>query len=346
MIAIIIAGGSGSRLWPLSKPEYPKHLLKINGDDKSLMQHTYERAKRVAETVYVVSETSHIHHVKEQLPELAEDAFIVEPGRRGTASCIVMALAVVAQKHDADEPIIFMHADHYIRDIAGFEYSFEIATQTAKADKRIVLVGVEPDHPAIGFGYIKKGELHQAKGQLAFQVEAFQEKPNYNTAQKYWRSGQYLWNCGYFVATAQTFVDSMEKYAPKLHEKYETLTKTTPENCKETYLAFSNEAIDYALIEKVDDLLVVPASFDWMDLGSFTDMHKAVGGDREGNHKHGNVELEEVENSFIHNHEDKHLVVIGLDNVVVVNTPHGIVVMRKDLSQKIGDVSKRLKKDK
>lgn len=345
MIAIIIAGGSGSRLWPLSKPEYPKHLLKVNNDDKSLIQHTYERAKRVADTVYVVSEISHIQHVKEQLSELSDDAFIVEPGRRGTASCIVAALASISEKHDTDEPIIFMHADHYIRDVAGFEYSFAIATATAQSDNRIVLVGVEPDHPAIGFGYIKKGDLHNTKGQLAFQVEAFQEKPNYNTAKKYWQSGQYLWNCGYFVATSKTFIASMQKYAPELHQKYKTLTKVDPNKYKETYLSFSNEAIDYALIEKVDNLLVVPASFDWMDLGSFTDMHKAVGGDREGNHTHGNVELDEVENSFIQNHEDKHLVVIGLDNIVVVNTPHGMVVMRKDLSQRIGDISKRLKKD-
>lgn len=345
MIAIIIAGGSGSRLWPLSKPEYPKHLLKINGDDKSLMQHTYERATRVADTVYVVSEVSHIEHVKEQLPALADDAFIVEPGRRGTASCIVAALAAIAKKHDADEPIIFMHADHYIRDVAGFQYSFEIATKAAQANKQIVLVGVEPDHPATGFGYIKKGGLHNAHGQLTFQVEAFQEKPNYNTAKKYWQSGQYLWNCGYFVASAETFLASMKQFAPGLHEKYQALIKTSPEDYKRTYLAFNNEAIDYALIEKVEDLLVVPASFDWMDLGSFTDMHKAIGGDRDGNHMHGNVELEEVENSFVHNHEDKHLVVIGLDNVVVVNTPHGMVVMRKDLSQKIGDISKRLKQD-
>ncbi len=309
------------------------------------MQHTYERAKRVAETVYVVSETSHIEHVKEQLPELSDGAFIVEPGRRGTASCIVAALAAIAKKHDSDEPIIFMHADHYIRDIAGFEYSFEIATKAAQANKQIVLVGVEPDYPATGFGYIKKGALRHANGQLAFQVEAFQEKPNYNTAKKYWSSGQYLWNCGYFVASAKTFLSSMQKHAPELYQKYNALTQAKPEDYKRTYLGFSNEAIDYALIEKVDDLLVVPASFDWMDLGSFVDMHKAIGGDREGNHMHGNVELEEVENSFIHNHEDKHLVVIGLDNVVVVNTPHGIAVMRKDLSQKIGDISKRLKKD-
>lgn len=342
MIAIIIAGGSGSRLWPLSKPEYPKHLLKINGDDLSLLQHTYERAKRVASSIYIVSEVSHIEHVKEQLPELSNDAFIVEPGRRGTANCIVAALAAVVDNHPSDEPIAFMHADHYIRDIAGFEYSFEIAASAAASSKQIVLVGVEPDHPATGFGYIKKGALKRKDGNLIFKVDAFKEKPDYETAQQYWRSGKYLWNCGYFVATVDTFLQAMEERAPGLRENYDKLCKVTNEEYEETYLGFESDAIDYALIEKVEDLLVIPASFDWMDLGSFTDMHKAIGGDKDGNHTHGKVELDEVENSFIHNAEDKPLAVIGLDNVVVVNTPHGVVVIRKDLSQRIGDVSKRL----
>jgi mannose-1-phosphate guanylyltransferase len=341
MIAIIIAGGSGSRLWPLSKPDYPKHLLKVNGDDLSLLQHTYERAKRVASSVYIVSEISHIEHVKDQLPELSEEAFIVEPGRRGTANCIVAALAAITGSHPPDEPVAFMHADHYIRDIAGFEYSFEIAANATVSNKQIVLVGVEPDHPATGFGYIKKGALQREGGKLVFGVDAFQEKPDYETAQKYWRSGEYLWNCGYFVATIDVFLRSMHTYAPTLRENYEVLCRADENTYEKTYLSFESNAIDYALIEKVEDLLVIPASFDWMDLGSFTDMHKAVGGDQNGNHTHGSVELDEVENSFIHNNEDKPLAVIGLDNVVVVNTPHGIVVIRKDLSQRIGDISKR-----
>jgi len=341
MIAIIIAGGSGSRLWPLSKPDYPKHLLKVNGDDLSLLQHTYARAKRVAESVYVVSEISHIEHVKQQLSELSEDAFIVEPGRRGTANCIVAALAAIKSKHLTDEPIAFMHADHYIRDIAGFEYSFKIASEAAQANRQIILVGVEPDYAATGFGYIKKGKLQHAEGQLSFQVDAFKEKPDYNTAKQYWQSGEYLWNCGYFVATIESFLESMRQHAPGLRENYEALLEASEDTYEAVYLGFESEAIDYALIEKVDNLLVVPASFDWMDLGSFTDMHKAVGSDERGNYTYGTVELDEVENSFIHNHEDKPLAVIGLDNVVVVNTPHGIAVIRKDLSQKIGDISKR-----
>lgn len=341
MIAVIVAGGSGSRLWPLSKPDYPKHLLKINGDNLSLLQHTYNRAKLVADKIYVVSEVSHIAHVKEQLSELPDDAFIIEPGRRGTANCIVAALAAIDDDRLDHEPIAFMHADHYIRDLAGFEYSFRVAYNAAGEQPRIVLVGVEPDYPATGFGYIKKGKLTGEDGNLIFTVDSFKEKPSHKLAREYWLSGKYLWNCGYFVATLDTFVSSMKQHAPELYQNYQKLCEASDADYVDTYLSFESEAIDYALIEKVDNLLVVPASFDWMDLGSFDDMHKAIGGDEEGNHVHGNVELEKVQNSFVQNYEDKPLAVVGLDNVVVVNTPHGIAVIRKDLSQKIGDVSKR-----
>ena len=343
MIVVIIAGGSGTRLWPLSTPGYPKHLLKINGDSRSLLQHTFDRARRLTslEKIYVVSEASHIEYVRQQLKELPPDAFIVEPGRRGTANCIIAALEHISKRHDQKEPIASIHADHYIRDLAGFEYSFKVATETAAAEKRLVLIGAEPDYPATGFGYIEKaGELREDS--FVFNVASFREKPEFETARRYLDSGKYLWNCGYFVGSLNTFKDKMRQYAPGLLVNYEKLMAATPENYQEVYLSFENEAIDYALIEKVEDLLVVPASFDWMDLGSFADMHKALGGDEQGNAVHGPAELEEVENSYVHNEENKPLAIIGLDNVVVVNTPHGILVARKDLSQRVGEISKRL----
>ncbi|HET9174009.1 MAG TPA: mannose-1-phosphate guanylyltransferase [Candidatus Saccharimonadales bacterium] len=342
MIVVIIAGGSGTRLWPLSTPGYPKHLLKVNGDNKSLLQNTYDRAKKLTNKIYVVSEAGHIHHVKEQLPELSEDHFIVEPARRGTASCIIAALVEVAKSNDADEPIAFLAADHYIRDTGGFVHSFNVAAETSKQFARIVLVGVEPDYPATGFGYIQKDGILDEK-QFIFNVHSFKEKPDYKTATKYVSSGNYLWNCGYFVGSVATFQDAMKTFAPDMCANYQKLEDAKAENYTNTYLSFESISIDYALIEKVENLLVVPASFDWMDLGSFADIAKAVGGDEQGNHIFGNnVELEEVENSFVENHEDKPVAVIGLDNCVVINTPAGILVARKDMSQKVGDVSKRL----
>ena len=340
MIVVIIAGGSGTRLWPLSTPDYPKHLLKVGGDELSLLQNTYKRAKRLTDRIYVVSEAGHIDHVRGQLPELSDEAFIVEPARRGTANCIVASLVHVSKQADADEPIAILSADHYIRDIDGFVHSFKTASETSKQTGRIVLVGVEPDYPATGFGYIEKGDLFDEKT-FVFNVNSFKEKPDYNTAINYLASGHYLWNCGYFVGSINTFKSAMEQHSSELFGNFHRLNETNSDNYKDTYLSFESNSIDYALIEKVPDLLVVPASFDWMDLGSFGDLHKAVDSDDKGNHIHGKVESEDLTNSFVQNHEDKPVAVIGLDNVVVINTPSGILVARKDLAQKVGDISKR-----
>jgi mannose-1-phosphate guanylyltransferase len=342
MIVVIIAGGSGTRLWPLSTPAYPKHLLKINGDDRSLLQHTYDRAKQLTNDIYVVSEAGHIQHVKEQLPDLSDDAFVVEPARRGTASCIVAALAHISSRHDSNEPIASVHADHYIRDVKGFAHSFKVATKISSEENRIVLVGVEPDYPATGFGYIQKGTIAN-EARLVYNVNSFTEKPDYRAAKRYVQSGNYLWNCGYFVGSVSTFIDKMKEFAPELYTDFQRLAEATPEAHESVYMSFENQAIDYALIEKVKDLLVVPAAFDWLDLGSFADLAKAVGADEAGNALNGkNIEIEMVHNSFIHNGEDKPIALIGLDNIVVINTPDGILITRKDMSQKVGEVSKRI----
>jgi len=342
MISVIIAGGSGTRLWPLSTPDYPKHLLKVNGGERTLLQNTYDRVKSISSAVYVIPEKSHAHHVKQQLPELAEDAFIIEPARRGTANCVAAALAYLTDKVDPKEAIAFVAADHYIRDVAGFEHSFRIAAEASEQQGRIVLVGVEPDYPSTGLGYIHKGELFD-EAAFVFNVHSFTEKPEFNVARKFVKSGQYLWNCGYFVGSIETFKQTMEKYGPEMYAAYEKLLAAkSPAEYEKVYLTLKSDAIDYALNEKVDNLLVVPATFDWMDLGSFNDLHKAVVSNEQGNYTSGEgIELEGVENSFIQNKCERPVAVIGLDNVVVINTDNGVLVARKDLSQKVGDVSKR-----
>jgi mannose-1-phosphate guanylyltransferase len=342
MIVVIIAGGSGTRLWPLSTSDYPKHLLKINGDDLSLLQHTYERAKKLTDNVYVISEVSHISHVKDQLKELGEDKFIVEPGRRGTANCILAALSHIAKdSNGSDESITFMHADHYIRDTRGFVNIFKLASKLALEQKRLILVGVEPDYPATGFGYIEKGESLDNQT-FVYEVDSFKEKPDYKTAKQYIRSGRYLWNGGYFVATLSTFLKEIESHSKELFENYNNLLKSE-DNYNKVYLSLKSESIDYALIEKVPDLLVISAAFDWIDLGSYSDLAKTVGGDEKGNYISGeNIKISDVQNTYISNQEDKPVIVIGLDNVVVANTPNGLLVTRKDLSQKVGEISKDL----
>lgn len=341
MIVVIIAGGSGTRLWPLSTPSHPKHLLKINGDEFSLVQHTYNRAKQLTDSIYVATEAGHVDLIKEHLTDLPDEAFIVEPARRGTANCIIASLVKVGLNHPETEPVIFMHADHYIRDTAGFVNSFNVAVDTSEKQGRMVLIGIEPDYASTGYGYIQKGELLE-NSSFVYNVAGFKEKPDHETANEYLHSGNYLWNGGYFVGTTQVFTKTMQQHSPELYENYQKLKSASSNGIDEIYMGFENIAIDYALIEKVPDLLVVPASFDWMDLGSFSDLHKAVGGDEQGNHITGKVELDQVQNSFIANHEDKPVAIIGVDNIAVVNTPKGVLIVRKDLAQNVGDIGKRI----
>lgn len=340
MIIVIVAGGVGTRLWPLSTSGYPKHLLAVAGGTASLLQQTYERAKQVATTVYVLSEAGHIGHVKKQLPELPDDGFIVEPARRGTASCIVAALAELSGLHEGSEPVAFIPADHYIRDTRGFVHTFKQVEKLVSARPQLALVGLEPDAPATGFGYIEKGELVD-ENLFAFTVANFKEKPDHDTAVDYVTSGNYLWNSGYFVATLDTVVALMHSHSPYLSEAYDKLCQAG-DDYEATYLALENNAIEYALIEHIPDLLVLQASFDWMDLGSFSDLHKAVQSDEEGNFVDGSAHLSDVRNSYVRNHEDKPVAVIGLDNIAVINTPDGVLVVRKDLAQQVGQVSKRI----
>lgn len=339
MIVVIIAGGSGTRLWPLSTPDYPKHLLKVDGDKYTILQNTYNRAKKLTDKVYVVSEISHIEHVKGQLDDLSDDHFLIEPARRGTANCIIAALAKLADKEKDSEPVAFIHADHFVRDTNGFINSFKLASNAAIEKDRIVLVGVEPTYPATGFGYIQKDGLVNPES-LIYSVDSFKEKPDFETAQSYVRSGSYLWNCGYFVGSVKTFITKMKQFAPQLYDDYLKLSDAPKKDFNNIYLGLESEAIDYALIEKVDDLLVVPASFDWLDLGSFADLSSAVDNNEEGNYLKGNVYKTEVTNSYIENQEEKPLAVIGMDNCVVINTKNGILVTRKDLSQEVGDIAK------
>lgn len=344
MITVIIAGGSGTRLWPLSTPSYPKHLLSLTGDD-SILQMTYKRAKRLGESVYVVTEASHSDHVKAQLPELSDDAFIIEPGRRGTAHCIIMALDCIARRHDHNEPIAFISADHNIRDTAGFVRSFNVAGKISNENKEITLIGIEPTFPATGFGYIERNGVIDSDSAV-YSVESFKEKPDFDTAKHYVATGNYLWNCGYFVGSVDTFLNETRRSSPELQASYDTLsviTDPTSAEYNDAYLALDNQVIDIALIEKAQSLAVVSASFDWMDVGSFKDLHDAVEKDEQGNYaRGGNIHALDIENVYVRNEEDKPIAVIGLDNIVVVNTPDGILIARKDVSHRTGEVAKKL----
>jgi mannose-1-phosphate guanylyltransferase len=344
MITVIIAGGSGTRLWPLSTSNYPKHLLELI-DNKTLLQTTYERAVRLGDKVYVVTEASHAHHVREQLSELSDDAFLIEPGRRGTAHCIVFALDVISRSQDKDEPVAFIHSDHYIRDTDGFVRSLTTAGKVSQENNEVTLVGIEPTFPSTGLGYIERdGVINSDNG--AYRVQSFKEKPDFDTAVEYVNSGKYLWNCGYFIGSVNTFLYEINRSSPELKSSVMTLGAVPSYPSKaynEVYLSLDNQIIDYALSEKSNNLAVVAANFDWMDVGSFKDLHDAVNKDESGNYVRGeNIHAMDVSNVYIRNEESKPIAVIGLDNIIVVNTPDGILIARKDVSHRTSEVAKKL----
>lgn len=349
MIVVIIAGGSGTRLWPLSTPEYPKHLLNIAGE-KSLLQNTFERVKRLTSVgkIYVSTEASHSDHVIDQLPELSEQQIIIEPARRDTMPCILNAVQFVSTRHGDDVPIASVHADHHIRDVDGFVQGLKVAAETAKKHQRITLLGVDPTHPDVKYGYINKGEIFDHED-FVYEIKSFKEKPEYKVAKEYFESGEYLWNMGYFVAPYSVFKKEITANADKhWHEQLARLeaAKTSGER-DAIYLDFEKAPIDIALMEKVPNLLVMPGAFDWMDVGSFDDVHKVCSQDELGNALVGeNIHVLDSEQVYIRNSDaSKPVAVIGVDNVVVVNTKHGVLVMRADQSQKVKDVVTQLSKN-
>ena len=341
MIVALIAGGAGTRLWPLSTPDYPKHLLTVTGD-QSLLQMAYDRAKRMSDDIYIVTEASHAHHVKDQLSDLKDDAFIVEPARRNTTGCFLAALVRAKRDHPADEPIAIIWADHYIRDIDGFVESFRVAGDASKKYCRPVLVGVEPTYPTTGFGYIHKGPLLDGE-QLVHEVEGFKEKPHLELAQEFFRSGEYLWNCGYLVGTLEAFEKTMQADCPKLWDYYQKLLAAAEqgeEAYKQAYLDLESIQLEYTFNELARNILTIPGIFTWLDIGAFKDLDAVTESDEKGNSivaSQGKVAIIETENTYIRNDDKKPIAVVGVDNIVVVSTPAGILVARKDQSQKVNE---------
>lgn len=331
MIIVIIAGGQGTRLWPLSKSDHPKHLLSLV-DDKSLLQNTVNRVSGLSDNIYIVPESSHVDEVKKQLPHL-QDNIILEPARRGTAHCIIYALSELKKHHQPDEVVVFLHADHHIGDVASFQETVKATAQTAIDLGRIALIGVAPSYPATGFGYIKTGkEITTQNGLPVLAVEEFVEKPDEKTALRYFKSNQYLWNLGLFAGTIQVFEQEMQKFSSDLYKRYQLLG--SPDADKQ-YLDFPNEPIDTELIEKVDDLVVVPGHFDWADIGSFKDLYEILQDGESNVHKGQVYDIDSQDSLVIGG--GKPIITIGLKDMIVIDTDEGILVCPKDKCQLVKD---------
>lgn len=335
MIIVIIAGGQGTRLWPLSKPEHPKHLLSLINDD-SLLQNTINRVKSLTESIFIIPEESHADKVQQQLPEFA-NKLLIEPARRGTANCILYALAKLKNKFSSDEVVVFLHADHHIGDIRSFKKAVDSAVKASDNLNKITLIGVAPDYPATGFGYIKSGEeIDSQNGVPVLKVEEFVEKPDEKTARKYLKSHQYLWNVGLFAGSIKTFEREIQKNNTSMWERYNLLLKDQYDE----YLNFPIEPIDTALIEKIDDLAVVPGKFDWADIGSFKDLYEILRNGESNVHRGGVYDVDSKDSIVLA--DKKPIITIGLEKMIVIDTPEGILVCPLDKCQLIKEGVEKL----
>jgi mannose-1-phosphate guanylyltransferase/mannose-6-phosphate isomerase len=347
MIILINAGGSGTRLWPLSTQDLPKQFLSLV-DQESLLQSSFKRALLTTslDKIYVSISNKHIEITKEQLPELPDDQLIVEPSKRDTMPSILNAMQTISQKCSQTEAIISIHSDQYIEDSDNFIQDLKRGAELSENYARIVLMGMAPDKPGPKFGHIHKAKPFKNE-EDTFEVSGFKEKPDFKLAKKYQESGEYLWNAGYFIAPYKIFVEAIKFYADPIWLKsLEDLAQTkTKKQRDEVYLNLKKEAIETALTEKSQGLLVIPQKLKWMDVGSFDDIHRVNKKDKNQNVvKSNDAHLVNTRGSLVHSSiESRPIALIGLEDVIVIDTPEGLLVANIKESQEVKKITEILK---
>lgn len=343
MQPVILAGGSGSRLWPLSRQMYPKQLLNLLGT-RTMLQDTILRAVGLpgAGTPMIVVGKEQNFLVKDQCAELnlaAEPCIVLEPSPRNTAPAITSAALLSRDLCEGDAVLLVLPADHLIRKIPAFQAAVAQAVNLA-GDGYLVTFGIKPDHPETGYGYIKKGE--------GVEVRAFIEKPEPAAAEQFIREGHYYWNSGMFAFLISRFLEEMEKNAPDILRQADlAVAQSKSDNGflhlgTDAFCACRSESIDYALMEKSDRVAVVPTDPGWSDLGSWSALHQALNKPENGNVTHGDVILKGVSNSFIHS-EGRLVAAVGLENMLVVETHDAVLVAPLDRSQEVKNIVQDLK---
>ncbi len=342
MHGIILAGGSGSRLWPLSRELYPKQLLKLNSN-KSLLERTFERLMSIIDidNIIAVTNTKHFSDVKMQLREYSNDVRILaEPVAKNTAPAISIATKFLLDCGH-DDIILVVPSDHMIQDNDGFKKTIDEAQKLAKLGY-IVALGVKPYNAGTGFGYIKTKE----KLETGYKVETFKEKPDENTALEYFNSENCYWNAGIFVFKASVYMDTLKKYAPEIYDVTQNFNFKVKEDID--YMTFDKYpfiSVDYAIMEHADNLAMVEMQCDWDDLGSWDAVYRINKKDENNNVKLGNIIEKDCKNSMLYSSE-RLLVGVGLKDVIIVETSDAILACDKNNTQGVKEVFETLKETK
>ncbi len=355
LVPVILSGGAGTRLWPVSRSAYPKPFMRM-GDGESLLKKTLDRALRLADggqvlTVtgrdyYFLTRDEYAQHASADLDKLP---FLLEPGGRNTAPAVVLA-ALHARDHvGADAVLMILPADHLIRDLDAFVADAMRAAALAN-DGWLVTFGIRPTHPETGFGYIRMGDVIKmvAADSLGRQVGAFVEKPDMQTAESYVASGDYVWNSGMFCFRADALLDVAANVCPDVmaaaqacHDQ--ALNHESPiEFAREAFLAQPDISIDYAIMERAPKVAVVPALFDWSDIGSWKAMSDLDEADDDGNRVHGQAILVESENCYIQS-GTRMVAAVGVKDLVIVDTGDAVLVSHRERAQQVKLVVERLR---
>jgi mannose-1-phosphate guanylyltransferase len=342
---IILAGGTGSRLWPKSRAALPKQFLNLVSE-QSMLQETVTRLDGAEHSpaIFICNE-AHRFLVAEQVRQqrLEHAGILLEPVGRNTAPAIALA-ALHATANGEDPILLVLAADHVIRDKHVFHQSIKAASELAEQG-RLVTFGIVPDAPNTGYGYIKRGADSLGQG---FNVSEFVEKPDLGTAKAYVDSGLYYWNSGMFMFKASRYIEELEKFAPDMLAicQQSIATETTDMDFvrvdKAIFETCPNDSIDYVVMEKTSDAVVVPMDAGWSDVGSWSTLWEVSDRDEQGNVVRGDAILHNVKNSYVHG-EERLISVIGLDDVVVVETKDAVLVAAKDQVQDIKRVVNQLK---
>ena len=344
---VIMAGGIGSRFWPMSTPERPKQFVDVLGTGRTFIQMTVDRFKGIlpAENVWVVTSQAYKDVVAEQLPEVPCGNILLEPCRRNTAPCVAYA-AWRIKSIDPKATIVVSPSDHLVLDTPEFQRVVKSAMDFASTSDAIVTLGMKPTRPETGYGYIQTDmSCPSARNKEIYRVDSFREKPDLATAEKYIRKPNMLWNAGIFIWNVSTIVNALRVYAPEINEVFENLlplygTTKEQEAINENFPKCESISVDYAILEKSEEIYCFPASFGWSDLGTWGSLRENVKRDNNGNAVIGNnVQTYETRDCVIHCCEEHRVVVQGLDGYIVAEKDNTLLICKLSEEQRIKQFS-------
>ena len=344
---VIMAGGIGSRFWPMSTPECPKQFVDVLGTGRTFIQMTVDRFKGLipAENVWVVTSQAYREQVMEQLPEVPVGNILLEPCRRNTAPCIAYASWRI-KSIDPKATIVVSPSDHLILDIAEFQRVVSSAVDFASTSDAIITLGMKPTRPETGYGYIQTDmSCPSVRNKEIYRVDAFKEKPDLSTAEKYIRKPNMLWNAGIFIWNVSTIVNALRVYAPEINDIFENLlpiygTAKEQDTINEEFPKCESISVDYAILEKSEEIYCFPASFGWSDLGTWGSLRENVTRDKSGNAIIGeNVKTYETRDCVIHCSEERRVVVQGLEGYIVAEKDNTLLICKLSEEQRIKQFS-------